>query len=400
MSYVIEATLSFRGHPEHGTVTVPFPIPRDEYDRTIELLEGIDIGDPLRQDCQVVGLDSSCPVLKRLEGRTVNVDELDYLAKRLDGFCAGEDAKLQAMAHKLDISDIKDFINLTFSCQQTTVITDFSDLEQIGKDHALTLNGGAMPSSEYDKLDSQAIALDLIQSGKGTITPYGVVFDNGMELEQVYDGQHFPLYIYEMPLLNLEIRNEQPDSPVEYLSLPASDKQIERTLLRAGVTDMDDAVWEVESGELSEPVAQAIDLTFDNISGLNGLCRVIETLDTAQREKLDAVVLMARPWFAWEVRQLAENLDQFEFTPGVQTLEDYGRYLICESGHFEYDENLDGFYDYHHFGEICSREDGGEFTDLGYVSYHGVLALFVLMQEGSAEQYQQEQEPEIGPVMM
>lgn len=398
MSYIIKAALVSPNHPEYGTATIPFPIPRDEYDRTMELLDGMGIGDPLRRDCQVTGLDSSYSILNRLVTQSVNVDELDYLAKRLDSFCDGEDAQFQAMAHRLDIFDIKDFINLTFSCQLATVITDFSDLEQTGKDHALKLDGGAMASAEYNELDGRAIALDLIQSGNGTITPYGVVFGNGMELEEVYDGHHFPLYFYEIPLLNLEIRSERPDSPVEYLSLPTSEKQIERTLLRAGVTDMGSAVWDVESGELSEQVAMAIHLEREDIDSLNRLCRAIESLDEAERKKLDAVVLMAKPGSAGEVRQLAENLDLFDFAPDVQTLEDYGRYLICESGHFEYDENLEDFYNYHYFGEVHSLEDGGEFTDLGYVSYHGDLTLTELMHEDLTEQ--QEEEPEIGPVMM
>ena len=32
------------------------------------------------------------------------------------------------MAHKLELPELKDLINLTFCCQQATVITDFSDL--------------------------------------------------------------------------------------------------------------------------------------------------------------------------------------------------------------------------------------------------------------------------------
>ena len=32
-----------------------------------------------------------------------------------------------------------------------------------------------MVLAEYDKLDGQAIALDLFRSGKGEVTPYGVV---------------------------------------------------------------------------------------------------------------------------------------------------------------------------------------------------------------------------------
>ena len=361
MSRVIKALLSAKGHPECGVVSAAFPIPRDEYDYIVELLEGIDIGDPLHPDCVVEDLTSDCPVLKRLEGQQVNLDELDYLAKRLDSFSQGENAQFQAMAHKLGISDVKDFVNLTFACQQATAITDFSDLEQIGKNHTLHTNGGAMASAEYDELDGEAIARYLIESGKGEVTPYGVVFDNGMKLEQVYDGQHFPLYLYESPLLNLEVRNEQSDSPVEYLGLPASDKQVERTLLRAGVTDMGSAVWDVESGELSEQVAMAIHLEQETIASLNRLCRAIEPLDTAQREKLDAVVLMARPKCASEVRQLAENLDQFNFVP-----------------------------------KPFNPEADCAMTDLGYVAYHGSLALDELMRQDPVD----EQEPEIGPVMM
>ncbi len=239
-AYVIKAVLSSAQHPEYGQVTVPFPVSDEEYDHTVEMLEPLGIGDALRQDCRVDELDSHYSVLKRLEGKSVNLDELDYLAKRLDSFCEGEDAQFQAMAHKLDIVDIKDFINLTFCSQQATVITDFSDLERIGRSHYMNLNGGC-----------------------------------------------------------------------------------------------------------------------------------------ASREEL-------------------ENLDQFDFIPGIHTPEEYGRYMIRESGHFEYDENLEGFYDYRSYGEQRIREEGGQFNECGYVAYHGTMALEELMRDDPAEQCQREQGPQMG----
>ena len=145
--------LSNKAHPEYGEATIPLPIPDDQYDSTIELLNGLDIGDAAAQDCRVDETLFCIPILNRLTGQTVNVDELDYLAKRLDSFNDGEVDKFQAMASTLCLSDIKDLINLTFCCQQATVITDFSDLEQIGKNHRLTLNGGTMPKGEYQTLD-------------------------------------------------------------------------------------------------------------------------------------------------------------------------------------------------------------------------------------------------------
>ncbi len=128
-----QAVLGSKALPGVGQITVPFPIPDSEYDHTIELLEDMGIGSPTAQDCQVDGLDSPYPILNRLTTQSVNVDELDYLAKRLDSFSEGENIKFEAMASKLNLSSIRDFINLTFCCQRATVITDFSDLERIGK---------------------------------------------------------------------------------------------------------------------------------------------------------------------------------------------------------------------------------------------------------------------------
>ena len=95
---IFKAILSNRAQPEYGQATIPFPIPDSEYDRTIGLLEDMEIGSPTAQDCRVDGLESQYPILNRLTTQSVNVDELDYLAKRLDSFSQGEDVQFQAMA--------------------------------------------------------------------------------------------------------------------------------------------------------------------------------------------------------------------------------------------------------------------------------------------------------------
>ena len=166
-----QAVLGSKALPGVGQITVPFPIPDSEYDHTIELLEDMGIGSPTAQDCQVDGLDSPYPILNRLTTQSVNVDELDYLAKRLDSFSEGENIKFEAMASKLNLSSIRDFINLTFCCQRATVITDFSDLERIGKVHALTVSGESMPVEAFERLDYRAVALDLIQRAPGMVNP-------------------------------------------------------------------------------------------------------------------------------------------------------------------------------------------------------------------------------------
>ena len=238
MSYVIKAVLSNPQRPECGQITIPFPIPNDQYDQTIEMLQAMDLGYSVNRDCTVDEVDSRYHVLADLHGTLVNVDQLDYLAKRLDSFCEDEDAQFQAMAHKLELADIKDLINLTFCCQQATVITDFSDLEAVGRSHFMNLNGGSAKVEELENLDGVETALLLIDGGGETVTPYGVVYDNGMVLEEVYNGCQFPAYLYDSHLMVLEITPEQglPEGKnPEYLYLPTSERQIERTLLRVHV---------------------------------------------------------------------------------------------------------------------------------------------------------------------
>ncbi len=74
----MNAVISNAKHPEYGQVTVPLPIPPDEYENLLDRLNSLEIGDMLERDCQVDKLDSYYPILKRLEGSTVNIDELEF----------------------------------------------------------------------------------------------------------------------------------------------------------------------------------------------------------------------------------------------------------------------------------------------------------------------------------
>ena len=75
---MMEAVLSNADHPEYGVATIPLPIPRNQYDHCVALLEALEIGDASEADCRLDSLDSALPVLNRLVCTKVNLDELDY----------------------------------------------------------------------------------------------------------------------------------------------------------------------------------------------------------------------------------------------------------------------------------------------------------------------------------
>ena len=45
--------------------------------------------------------------------------------------------------------------------------------------------------------------------------------------------------------------------------------------------------------------------------------------------------------------------------------------MICESGHFEYDHNLEDYIDFKRYGEVKMNNELGAFSDRGYIIYHG-----------------------------
>lgn len=180
----------------------------------------------------------------------------------------------------------------------------------------------------------------------------------------------------------------------EFLCLPASRRQIERTMLRAGITAPENIQMRPEYDTLPEYISSALDMSCETPYTLNELCLAIGKLGDAEKEKLKAVMPLAGPEDASELSRLAKNLDQFEFAPGVQSVEAYGRYMIQKSGLFAYDEKLDGYYDYRLFGEEHIHPEFGQFNAFGYVEYQGEMDLDELLRNDSAEQ--QEQGPQMG----
>ena len=379
---MIQAVLGNPSHPEYGVATIPFPIPRDQYAHCMELLEALEIGDAVKADCQVQEINSFYSVLKRTEMLTVNVEELNYLAKRLDSFDTGEAAQFQAMAHKLELFELKDLINLTFCCQQATVITDFSDLAAIGRDHYMNLHGGCAKTEELDALNGEETARRLIEGGGGMVTPYGVVYDNGMKLKQVYDGQFFPCYYYEPNAITVAVtaKSEPEDTEhITWLFLPMIQEEIDRALLRGGITDPSEIRLSLEDSWLPHEVLDLLDMDHVDISELNALVQALDEFSDMSIRKYAAAAVMARPHTTEQAKHLAENLDLFDFAPSASTPEEYGKYMIQKSGRFDYDENLSEFYDYEKYGTERMNEEDGMFTDRGYIAYKGYYSMEEVM---------------------
>lgn len=70
--------------------------------------------------------------MENLKSKFVNLDELNYLAKRLDSFGMLERDKFNTVVEYQSLTSVKDMINLTFNMGHYTLIQDLSSMEEVG----------------------------------------------------------------------------------------------------------------------------------------------------------------------------------------------------------------------------------------------------------------------------
>ena len=82
--------------------------------------------------CRLVEVSEKDNPLHRFEGQTVNMDEVNFFAKRMESLTEYERKVLSAYAEDYGVATMKDLINLTFSMKGLSLLTDFSDARQVG----------------------------------------------------------------------------------------------------------------------------------------------------------------------------------------------------------------------------------------------------------------------------
>lgn len=394
LSYVIQATLSNAKHPEYGEATIPFPLSGDEYAHSInEVLIPLGIGDAISQDCTIESIDSNYEVLQCLKGQTVNVDELDYLAKRLDSFCDNEVEAFQAASYALQCKDIRSLINVTFCCQDSTVISDFSKLEEAGKSYYLTTHEGAVTVDDLQTLDGRSLAKQIIESGKGTPTPYGLFFRNNMKMEELYQGIGFPPYTWDERLVEVEIK--QIGGAVTYVYLPTSALEMERFFKRERISNLSNCKVRLvpffgptESITLSDGKVE--------LQKWNDLCTSVKAMPNDVREVFYAALEATGAKDLAQIQLIASNVKDFDLVSGVTDAESYGKYMIQATGKYHYDDSLDCYYNYEAFGEFLMAHEIGKVTKYGYLKCEeDSVFLDFFTQEGPKQQDHQERKNEM-----
>lgn len=307
--------------------------------------------------------------LQDLEDGFINLDEINYLAKRMDSFIQEEMDEFAAVVTQEKMTEPKDLINLTFNLNAYTLIQDVSNMAAIGRKQLLSMRG-AVSCEEMDKTDLAAIGRELVNSCKGTFTEYGLLFRNKeIEMQEVYDGQVFPQYSYsgdELTEIAVTFNGK-----TEHLYLPEEPTAITKALERLGAPVPDVCSYQMQyCNKLSGEWEEILDgyLGKENIYDINNLAQLLDDVDM-DLDKLMAVMYYADTDSLYDIIHLTENICEFEYIAGANNSEDVGKDIIEK----EYDVpgDLEDYIMYEAYGEDFERSYDGKFVYGGFVYING-----------------------------
>ncbi len=302
-----------------------------------------------------------------LEGRQVNLDEMNYLAKRMASFDSREMDQFLVGISMLDKPSLKNLINLTFNLDHFTLVQDVSNYGKIGRAYVMNTEG-AVPANDEDDPKYATLGKRLIDRGLARITAKGLlIYDPFDKLTEVYDGQTFPEYYHRSDyivdvLLGYNGRQE-------LVLLPEEELAIRKAVARLGALSINDCTIGIDASnyDVESIMKKVQDLI--NSEGLYEVNGMLKSLSYKEIDwgKLAAVVEVADVQKASQIVFLAEHLDEFDFIPKIYDAGELAHYLVDNKEDYSMNPVMEDYFDFSGFGEQYIEEHGGQFVDGGFL---------------------------------
>ena len=154
----------------------------------------------------------------------------------------------------------------------------------------------------------------------------------------------------------------------EWVSFPTTAEHLKEVFDRIGIDGKN--YEELHITEYQSSIAGlAGKLTeLESLDELNYLGELLKMQFDGDREKFAAAITYGdHTRDLQDIINLAQNLDCYWLYPSVKTEEDYGHYLIEELDELELPEEAKKYFMYEEYGRDAAINDGGRFTEQGYI---------------------------------
>ena len=193
--YPLAAFITNLGKYNEGELVgewVKFPTTAEEMKEVFKRI-GIgqkdDFGNPYEEwfitdyDCYVDGLYDKL-------GEYESLDELNYLASKLEEMSDSEYAQFQAGMEMGDhCGSLQEIINLTENLDCYEIYPDIEDYDDLGRYYIEELDAMQVPEHLKNYIDYEAYGRDVAMDENGSFTDQGYVWDTGSSFHEFYDGE-------------------------------------------------------------------------------------------------------------------------------------------------------------------------------------------------------------------
>lgn len=180
----------------------------------------------------------------------------------------------------------------------------------------------------------------------------------------------------------------------EWVKFPTTADELKKVFERIGIGSEDDfgnpyEEWFITDydcyvGGLYDKLGE-----YANLDELNYLAVKLDDMDRSEYDQFLAAMEMGEHTGSiQDLINLTENLDCYDVYPDIEDHDDLGRYYIDELDAMQVPDHLRNYIDYEAYGRDVALEEGGEFTEFGYV--HDTGSRFYEVYDGDRENIPEE----------
>lgn len=159
----------------------------------------------------------------------------------------------------------------------------------------------------------------------------------------------------------------------EWVKFPTTHDELQKVFERIGIGSADDFGQPYEEWFITDYDCYVGNLydklgEYESLDELNYLASKIDEMDRGEYNQFLAAMEMGdHSSSLQDIINLTENLDCYDIYPNIEDEDDLGRYYIDEFDTMQVPEHLKNYIDYEAYGRDVAMEEGGSFTEFGYV---------------------------------
>ena len=322
---------------------------------------------------------------RRLDFPTL--DELNFLAKRLDSLNEEERLVLKAISPKIlkvgedELVSPKDLINMTYGLNEVSIISNVGNAQQLGQfviENNLHTDVDAVPDDSVYLLDRTRIGQLQQQNDGGVFIDGNYIVTAEYELPEVYDGKNLPVenptawFAFKMDVTRPPAGDDlgEVEAIAETLTLPVDRAEADELAKRLGMEQIEDCVYLGFESSIPQIDADKFGDMHD-FDQLNNLSEMMLEMSPSDQVKFKAVLSAEEPEKIEQILDIARSLDQYEFAPMVEDEAHFFKSYLLRHLDEKIDPRwLDSLLARNEGTELLERV-GGTLTDYGVISSRG-----------------------------